>query len=150
MEDKLVSYEVARLAKEKGFDEKCSFSYKEVNPVEVYQHQDKKYNNSYKKEWVNTTRKNSDMVNAIVSRYSAPTQSLLQKWLRDKHEIHVFIIPCVPYSFSKYKDLGVIWIYDIYKPLLVEYECSDKREFVSYEDALDACLYECLGLINKN
>jgi len=133
MEEKLVSYELAMLAKESGFDILCEFAYQ-------------------KGEVVCDTRFSEHFNWNILSHVdaSAPTQSLLQKWLRDKHEIHVFIIPCEPYSFSKYKDMDVVWIYDIYKPLLLEYGHQNKNEFLTYEDALDACLFECLGLINKN
>jgi hypothetical protein len=75
--------------KEKGFDEECSHSYKEVEPVILYQHYDKKYNNSFKKEWQNTVRKNSHMDNAVMNRYSAPEQWQVVEWLRVNHGIWV-------------------------------------------------------------
>lgn len=28
-----------------------------------------------------------------ISTYFAPTQSLLQKWLREKHKIHIYVTP---------------------------------------------------------
>jgi hypothetical protein len=86
-----VTFEQAKWLKEKGFDEECSHSYKEVEPVILYQHQGKKYNNSFKKEWQNTVRKNSHMDNAIINRYSAPEQHVVVEWLRIKYGIWVAV-----------------------------------------------------------
>lgn len=85
-----VTFEQAKWLKEKGFDEECSHSYKEVEPIVLYQHQDKKYNNSFKKEWQNTVRKNSHMDNAVINRYSAPEQWQVVEWLRVNHGIWVY------------------------------------------------------------
>lgn len=74
MQEELISFETAKLAKEKGFDEVCSYLYE----------------NS--KEIVYTTHKNSGL-NKHFDWYSAPTQSLLQKWLREVHNILVYVDP---------------------------------------------------------
>lgn len=88
-----VNFEIAKLLKEKGFDEFCSHAYKEFESPVLYIHQDKKYNNSFKKEWQNIVRKNSTMDNALIKRYSAPTISEVVMWLYEKHGIWVFILP---------------------------------------------------------
>lgn len=87
----LVGFELAKLLKEKGFDEPCSHAYKEVESPVLYIHQDKKYNNSFKKEWQNTVRKNSHMDNAVIKRYSAPTIVEVVMWLYEKHGIWVSV-----------------------------------------------------------
>ena len=134
MQDQLVSFKVAKLAKEKGFDN---------IHVDVYYHINKGYTLGYA---MCISEVNKQTYGCLL----APTQSLLQKWLRDKHEIHIFVIPCEPSSYSKYKDLSVVWIYDIYKPLLVEYGHSNKGDnLLSYEQALDEGLYEALTLIKS-
>ena len=88
-----VNFELAKLLKEKGFDEPCSHAYKEVESPILYVHQDKKYNNSFKKEWQNTVRKNSHMDNAVINRYSAPTIAEVVMWLYEKHDIWITINP---------------------------------------------------------
>ena len=89
--NKEVSFKIAKLLKEKGFDEQCSHAYKEVETPVLYVHQDKKYNNSFKKEWQNTVRKNSHMDNAVINRYSAPTIAQVIDWLYEKHGIWISV-----------------------------------------------------------
>ena len=68
MEDQLISFETAKLAKEKGVD---------LHTINCY---DKRG-----KLWA----LHSD--NNVKHKISAPTQSLLQKWLREKYNIHIRI-----------------------------------------------------------
>jgi len=86
-----VSFPLAKLLKEKGFDEPCSHAYKEIESPVLYIHQDKKYNNSFKQEWQNTMRKNSHMDNAIINRYSAPTIAEVVMWLYEKHGVWIVV-----------------------------------------------------------
>ena len=85
----LTSFQNAKLLKEKGFDEPCPHSYKELDSPVLYAHQDKKYNNSHKKEWQNTVRRNSKMNNAVINIYSAPTIAEVVMWLYEKHGIWI-------------------------------------------------------------
>lgn len=68
-----------------------------------------------------------------------PTQFLLQKWLREKYNLHVEI---------QREEDG--WIYRIY-----EFKCGNKsisrtwKLFCTYEQALEAGLFEALKLINN-
>lgn len=72
MEDTIIEYETAKLAKTKGFDIICSYLYEN------------------EKDIVYTTHKNSGL-NKHHDWYSAPTQSLLQKWLREEYGLLVEI-----------------------------------------------------------
>lgn len=63
--EQLISYETAKLAKEKGYKKLCDFSYDDDGVLTGNCEQ--AYN------------------------YVAPTQSLLQKWLREVHNIHIEI-----------------------------------------------------------
>ena len=106
----LISFETAKLAKEKGFKKLCDFSYDEDGILTGNCEQS--YN------------------------YVAPTQSLLQKWLREKHDIHITIT-----SISQES-----WQYHIQKPkdkLGDNYE----EDFENYEEALEVGLQEALKLI---
>lgn len=108
MKEQLISFDTAKLANNKGF----------------LQWTEKRYN---KKGTFNDSKTWS---------ISAPTQSLLQKWLRETHNIHLYIIPTgfklskrfIPqFRFSGYE----------YKDL----------DFKTYEEALEKGLQEALNLI---
>lgn len=98
MKEQLIDFQTAQLAKEKGFKEKVYACYK--NPTErgreFYKDGTLDYSGSdYDPESY------EDLIidyNSIVSNYycdkeyfSAPTQSLLQKWLREVHKLHIII-----------------------------------------------------------
>ena len=91
--NKEVNFEIAKLLKDKGFDEPCSHAYKEVESPVLYIHQDKKYNNSFEKEWQNTVRKNSHMDNAVIKRYSAPTIAEVVYWIYSQYDVWISLIP---------------------------------------------------------
>ena len=74
MKEQLVTFEVAKLAKEKGFNELSDSCYNIIGVISN-----------------NINNKNQDWTDNEV--YTAPTQSLLQKWLRDVHKIDVNVIP---------------------------------------------------------
>lgn len=125
MKEQLVSFEVARLAKEKGFNEGCRFYYD-------LDFQESTFHNDYE------SLKNSEIVDGYGKfkwkMISAPTQSLLQKWLRDVHNIHISI-----------KNIsGFYWL---------EVSTQGKEvtplntKFYTYEEALEAGLLEALKLI---
>jgi hypothetical protein len=130
-----VSFEISKLLKEKGFDEPCSHAYKEVESPILYVHQDKKYNNSFKKEWQNTVRKNSHMDNAVINRYSAPTIAEVIMWLYETHEIWI----SVDRHFDKFisKNNGV----------LITFYGNRKSYFDTPTEAYEAAIEYCLTKI---
>jgi len=101
MQESLITFETAKLAKEKGFNI-------EQRIITVY-------NPDTKKE-------------TQLDEYGA-TQSLLQKWLREVHNIYFFILGTIPY----YVGGGD----------LVEYYYN----FDTYEKAFEKGLQEALKLI---
>lgn len=109
MEEQLISFETAKLAKEKGFKRLCDFSYDEDGMI--IGNCEQAYN------------------------FVAPTQSLLQKWLREKHKIHIEL-QCDS-NYYKY----FILIY--YKTNCV-FSLDDS---LIYEEALEIGLQEALKLI---
>jgi len=122
MEEQLIKFETAKLAKEKGFDIKtlnvwADFKLvppkcREVSASELFQNE-----------------------------YYAPTQSLLQKWLRDVHNIEVE--PCrIDLKGSNNYDCNVeIWKKN--NTYSTEYSVHGK----TYEEALEKGLQEALKLI---
>ena len=112
MEEQLISFETAKLAKEKGFNWKVSLHY-ESNGNRFFDKVECNFNN----------------VELICS---APTQSLLQKWLREVHKL----IITIDHVTSK----G--WCYRI------QINNSDwSIYFKTYEEALEKGLQEALKLI---
>ena len=71
--EEICTYEVAKLAKEKGFDVP-TFGYYRIATEDWYR-------TDVYDDWNDST-----------IRYSAPTQSLLQRWLREEKNIHIEII----------------------------------------------------------
>lgn len=116
MKDTLVTFEIAILAKEKGFKELCSLS--------------------YLKEKLVLFGSNNQFENYI----SVPTQSLLQKWLREEHDIDIIIKPWTGTNKGEKMYAADILIFgtSTYIKLMRQNK---------YEEALERGLYEALKLI---
>lgn len=137
MEEQLISFETAKIAKEKGFDEK------------VYREYDKS-------GYLRCTSKSADVVLGPYdellksTEYPAPTQSLLQKWLR---EVHNIIVTSKPYQddVSNETDEDIefqtLWENEILDVKDSYNIFSDNTFYHSYEEALEIGLQESLKLI---
>ena len=128
MEDKIVSVETAELAMKCGFDIETDKGY--------YKHG---FENDFVKLllWVNGEDGKPEFG-------YAPTQSLLQKWLREKR-IDITVITdwkkgkriyYVGFSFVNDKNQVDVWF--------SKDDNKNKIEYAEYEDALEVGLYECL------
>ena len=134
MEEQLISFETAKLAKEKNFDESCDWVFEEDLELRRL--------NYYEGDGSGFV-KNSEIDSEYESFIqTAPTQSLLQKWLREEHDIHFEIKPIFevgerrPYHISVFKNLhGKDF----------EYNIIGVKD--TYERALEAGLQEALKLI---
>ena len=84
---------------------------------------------------------NTDLMSTYIKdkksygEWSAPTQSLLQKWLRDVHRNYVYVLPD---SIEDENDIK--WRHNT---ILT----STSSLYSTYEEALEAGLYEALTLI---
>jgi hypothetical protein len=153
MNDEIVSFEVAKLAKEKGFDLKVrnyinilgvSHSIKEITyyPFGAGVNDpggDIHLNYNEKIDFSNliTYGRNWDE-NGVERIYSAPTQSLLQRWLREKHNTHI-TVDCKNTKHSK----GMFSIYVGNNNETVHTYFGH----VSYEEALEKGLLQALKFI---
>jgi uncharacterized protein YozE (UPF0346 family) len=150
MTEQLISYETAKLAKEKGFNELCEYIQRDEldgTSSEVTKLSDIN---------LKPTR------NSICARndYAIPSQSLLQKWLREEHYIYVLI---------KREEIGSDeWEFAYEIEYLPKEHWEEKRrapyfEYISlfsigfgtysnawstYEEALEAGLLKALTLIS--
>lgn len=116
MRDELVTFPTAQLAKQAGCNPKTLTYYDEDELL---------FTASQAHRW-----------NDIHDRVAAPTQSALQRWLRETRGVHVEL----------HNPFGHIltWGYDLYvQPLFVGSAARDTR-YVTFEQALEAALFECL------
>ena len=119
MKEELITFETAKLAKEKGF------FYKGL---------------MYRKE--GTLSDNRGFLYNL-NVYSASTQSILQKWLREKHNIMVTV--SIPYEeFGFYA--AEIWGENREDGIKI-LEIDGMSVFKTYEEALEEGLQEALKLI---
>lgn len=111
--EEICTYEVAKLAKEKGFNEKC-YHYYQKEELES-----DGYFNRYNK--------------GVEYICSAPTQSLLQRWLREEKAIAIVL---QPYSYNIQQRVYT-WIYEIWADNNFE---KTSKSFKTYELALEDAL----------
>lgn len=137
MEQKLISLSTAKLVKEKGFtayseqwyednegDELFSICFPGDEGLDHYMAftEDDNYNiTSYQDGF-----------------YFAHPQSFVQAWLRDVHNILIFIVPFKDHASDVNDD--VVWNYAIYNKSIV-------KQYKSYEEALEEGIIEGLKLI---
>lgn len=121
MKEQLITFETAKLTKEKGFSEFTYTVYNENGKSFVF---------------------NSGFLSRA-TRIPAPTQSLLQKWLREKHNIVVWLKPYHAELNGYYSDNWSVYIDDSHGRHLI----TDYIYVHGYEKALEKGLQEALKLI---
>ena len=132
MKEQLITFDTAKLAKEKGFN---------IPRSNVYHVSSKTLTLSF------------SAIESDDKHYTAPTQSLLQKWLREVHNIDVVISP------ERYSN-GVNYLVQAQKwdlnadpevnlNFVIKGSCwyNDNHEYPTYEEALEKGLQEALKLI---
>ena len=132
MEDTRITFETARLAKEKGF-------FQETNRLEIPYYN---YKGEFKgdvSDWrIRKYIRGEDT--SDIEFISAPTQSLLAKWLREQHNIYVT---------SQIGNLDFIntYHYEIRYIDKNKFMCKVNGNFKTYEEALEIGLQKALKLI---
>lgn len=137
MKEQLIDFETAKLAKEKGFKHN-SICYDGSGEI---MENINSYTNNYMQRF----------------RYEAPTQSLLQKWLREEHGIWVTVIPEFkenhPYytlegkqigrdKYNQFQDWHTIKIQN------AEHNLEMWHTNYNFEEALEKGLLQALKLID--
>jgi hypothetical protein len=110
MEETLVSYTTAVLAKEKGFNLRTESLYRSATQI-IYS------------------------IHGYDFDIAAPTQTALQKWLREEYNIHVWV-SCTPYLNS------YTFNYNLNQEIF-----SNNIKYVSHDKALEVGLNSALALI---
>lgn len=140
MEEQLISFKTAKLAKEKGF-------YEYIENMSIF------YSHSCLNKWLfrdylytQSCKDTKDIGFMSTNRFSPiplyepyylqPTQSLLQKWLREKHLIDIIIgSNIMGYNL-------ILWDRNTRKAYNIE-----SNLFQHYEEALEVGLFKALKLI---
>ena len=169
MKDKLVGFEIAKLAKEKGFNiETCDFFSEKIIsnlvPQGDYKYLSINYDNIGEDisphgfwNW-NSTNESKRLITAFNESYeedfkevfSAPIQSLLQRWLREVHNIDIHIESYRKHSNKVY---GQQVFYGEFIPTDTGFIRKTARKnsvFITYsiyEEALEEGLKSALELI---
>jgi hypothetical protein len=124
--EEICTYEVCKLAKEKGFNVP-TFGYYRLDTGDWYRA-------DVCADW-----------NDSIIRSSAPTQSLLQRWLREEKSIQIVIRP-------KLDNLGA-WIWGYYHwTILIFNECRPMRYSISngYNSTYELALEDALKYALEN
>jgi hypothetical protein len=144
MKEQVVSLETAKLAKEKGFNISLANGFT-VNGIVVNFGRERDYHVTKQIYLSNKDMPMKENVRFYAKTYicTAPTQSLLQKWLREEHNLHITV--------EIGHDEDEIW-YDSYvmkveKSYDYEPVCSTEAGGENYETALEEGLIEALKLI---
>ena len=131
MKDQLIDFKTAVLAKDKGFN--SSFYGRTINQNRWY----------FKEgvqcywEWDSELESEEDFEEDTKDLIPHPTQSLLQKWLREEYNLTVFIVPSPSPS-------GMMFTYQTYGKLN---PFEESNWFETYEQALEKGLQEALKII---
>lgn len=136
----IVKLKLAKLAKEKGFNEPSIYRYNKNNKFELWATdlEEPPSGSSLNSNYHN----NSNCVGS-----SAPTQSDLQKWLREKHNLHITVVP----YFNSDEDVDCKYkcIYvdgNNNKGKVCEPKLEDSDYYKTYELALENALFEVLNV----
>lgn len=131
------SYEVSKLLKEKGFNEKCRGGYH-------YEFDDNDNSIVMLEEWMAQPYNNDIVDEGFLC--SAPTHQMAMAWLREEKNIFISICNGNHCKFDKnipsetvYYFFTITNSYGVYKE---EEQCFD--EFKTYEEAIEAALKYCL------
>jgi len=138
MKDELITFDTAKLAKEKGFNWDVSNAF--VIRGKRVEEEDSYHYNHNGTLYLNPLKDNT--VTEIISR---PTQSLLQRWLREEHDIHIVITTG---EFFKNETETAFWGLEVSIIGAANASFIERDDFEgTYEQALEKGLYQALLLI---
>ena len=134
MEEELIKLETAKLAKEKGFDLYCTNAFINREYLCEYHVADNYYKYSCKEDFPLVQNCSLFLCKRAEPWYKAPSQTVLAKWLREIHDIDVWV--------EKYPD------HPLYFPQCPKLNLSNGIGlFQKYEVAMEAILLLALKLI---
>lgn len=172
MKEVLISFETAKLTKEKGFNEECLCYYfedgefREHKIEDTYGYYGEEYTVEYEellRNWNDNflTKKDGNRcfgcakLRGYLETYSAPTQVLLAKWLREVHNLFIKIdfftdneVDKLTYDYCISNLSHPFKENEINEDYVIDYSMT--RNFKTYEQALEEGLFEALKLIKDD
>jgi hypothetical protein len=157
MKEELISFETAKLAKEKGFDN-CCYDYFVPNG-KLYSNG---WGNSIQDNNGFSTNEHNDLFMFSYDDFTKeqklnyvlrPTQSLLQRWLREVHNCYVEVLWHSPEDGSDVTKENIRFAVEVnyygkdFKRALTKGADYQEYYFITYETALEKGLIEGLKLI---
>lgn len=153
--EQFITLETARLAKQTGFDWECPTFYTETFD---YTNQDGTGKFEFRRNDNLRYRNPNDDRNSFVNHkgtlleykfemHSAPTQAVLQRWLRESKGIYIEVYHVIVWVEGG--NLGIKWCYRICYLNSNKSDILSADEFNTYEAAHEAGLQKCLTLIEK-
>lgn len=133
-----VSFETAKLLKEKGFDEKCQKVYMyngQLLWAQIFMEGESFVNN----KCINLVANYNNWITHTQGEYAylCPTLQMAMKWLRKEHNIFISIVFCTYPSLNKVTWTPEINTFDsVFPESAIEYD--------SYEEATEAAIKYCL------
>ena len=133
-----VSYEVAKLLKEKGFNEKCISCYNNEKQLLTIYHDT--LGEIEPEDWNNISKTKCGKIGLATwyGNISAPTHQMAMKWLREVHNI--FININVGFYGENMKRLWDNQVYRIQNKIEDLGQSDSCNTFLSYEEAVEAAL----------
>lgn len=151
MKEQVISFDTAKLAKEKGFDIQNYETkyYLEYLEDEIFDDPRKGHEITLKHKGDIICGRSPALVTVKYKSWLAPTQSLLQKWLREIHKIDIYI---AGYGLGYYPSLNNVPPSNQGNILYIDRRWNlTNKEMISdlktYEEALEKGLQEALKLI---
>lgn len=158
MTEELVTLETAQLAKEKGFDEECRsmWMYADNLPIEVNAPKDEELIGSFTAMFLKYRDDPAKLLEIITKApkirplrnstlpppmYCRPTQDLLERWLREVHDIDVKT-KCLAKAF-----IGRRGVYRATVTVLLKAYVDHTSNMETYELAREAALLHALKLL---
>jgi hypothetical protein len=132
LKDTVISFKVAKLAKELGFDIPVDHYYIDAPRLLEKEPEETSYN------WNQN------------AGYSAPTLSLLQKWISEKYNLFLWVYPIIVFS-NIHGGWRFVWNTVYLNDVKNDNVPKDKSifGFLTYDKALDDGLFEILNYIKK-
>lgn len=121
-----VSYEVAKLLKDKGFDGLCY-----CHEFTDYEGNFTTYHTEYQENW-----------NQSEPCVSIPTLGMAMKWLREEKNILIYVYPVI--NLPVKDDYTFYWRWDGKKKIHNAPPIGNKHNYESYEETVEAALKYCL------
>ena len=125
-----VSFEVAKLLKEKGFDEKCISVYHDgklqlVSSLGIF------CGEGYGEQVLTYTNSECEWSPIMIS---APTLQMAMKWLREKHNLFIFIS-----TWLRHKDGTVQYYYEIRNLNDKDFETIAESTIIEFDSPEKTC-----------